>query len=385
MASSWRQTLGLTPANTAQTARSKYLDLARRLHPNKGGSTAAFQKLQNAWERAQSYYATSAASNARDRAGGSNARGSNARGSNARGSNANNNNNVIHPRIYSRRTLGDLFTVRGFQMRRSQTLRQVFDLVAANAAVIQAERGVDVSQGFKISISSLIDYPRMKAREFFEPDDRRLDSLVPPELAPYISVIIVVREKGQAKKGWYYPVSSSPPKAKVPSTVTVDVLNRDYRRTGLSVTLPKSLTVKRLYVLVAEQLGLTDDFSLRWHTRSFDGFGFADKHSRMPSKRITAPHDIAITRSKELHAKTTGAAYYRPSTGRFMRFDKRRKPHFVDLGQYVRKWRRGTGMKASRRGNISGVSVPTRNTNQHVRTAVSRARRPGREGLRRRP
>ena len=49
--------LDISSKNNLRAARAKYLKAALRAHPNKGGSKAEFQKLHEAWTRAQHYYA----------------------------------------------------------------------------------------------------------------------------------------------------------------------------------------------------------------------------------------------------------------------------------------------------------------------------------------
>lgn len=59
---SWREVLGVTTENTLATLRQKYRKLALERHPNKPtGNTVAFQRLQNAWEKAQRHFAGSSA------------------------------------------------------------------------------------------------------------------------------------------------------------------------------------------------------------------------------------------------------------------------------------------------------------------------------------
>lgn len=53
----WRNVLGLRPGDDSAAARKRYLRLALQQHPNKGGNTAAFQRLQAAWTQAQRHYA----------------------------------------------------------------------------------------------------------------------------------------------------------------------------------------------------------------------------------------------------------------------------------------------------------------------------------------
>lgn len=52
----WQSVLGVAPSDTHRNARAKYLALALRRHPNKGGTTAAFQELQRAWSNAQAHF-----------------------------------------------------------------------------------------------------------------------------------------------------------------------------------------------------------------------------------------------------------------------------------------------------------------------------------------
>ena len=49
----WKRELGYVDGNTVETLASKYRSRALRVHPDKGGSTEAFQKLQAAWELAK--------------------------------------------------------------------------------------------------------------------------------------------------------------------------------------------------------------------------------------------------------------------------------------------------------------------------------------------
>lgn len=49
----WRAVLGYANGNTLDNVRRKYKKLALQLHPNKGGTTAGFQALQAAMERAE--------------------------------------------------------------------------------------------------------------------------------------------------------------------------------------------------------------------------------------------------------------------------------------------------------------------------------------------
>lgn len=55
----WQATLGWTQSNDLKSTKRKYLDLARKLHPNKNPSKTAtedFQALGKAWDAAQKYY-----------------------------------------------------------------------------------------------------------------------------------------------------------------------------------------------------------------------------------------------------------------------------------------------------------------------------------------
>ena len=48
-------TLGLAPPYAAEDVKQAYLEKAKQAHPDRGGSTAAFNELQQAYERAQEY------------------------------------------------------------------------------------------------------------------------------------------------------------------------------------------------------------------------------------------------------------------------------------------------------------------------------------------
>jgi hypothetical protein len=48
-------TLGLAPPYAAEDVKQAYLEKAKLAHPDRGGSTAAFNEIQQAFERAQEY------------------------------------------------------------------------------------------------------------------------------------------------------------------------------------------------------------------------------------------------------------------------------------------------------------------------------------------
>jgi hypothetical protein len=50
-------TLGLAPPYAAEDVKQAYLEKAKLAHPDRGGSTAAFNEIQQAYERAQEYLA----------------------------------------------------------------------------------------------------------------------------------------------------------------------------------------------------------------------------------------------------------------------------------------------------------------------------------------
>ena len=53
----WQTVLGYQSGNDLSSLRKKYMKLALKHHPNKGGTTAAFQALSSAWNDAQKVHA----------------------------------------------------------------------------------------------------------------------------------------------------------------------------------------------------------------------------------------------------------------------------------------------------------------------------------------
>ncbi len=51
------ETLGLAPPYTAEDVKQAYFERARRVHPDRGGSAADFQRLHEAFEQAQEFVA----------------------------------------------------------------------------------------------------------------------------------------------------------------------------------------------------------------------------------------------------------------------------------------------------------------------------------------
>jgi hypothetical protein len=58
----WQTELGIVQGNRYKDAKRKYLRLARKAHPNKGGTTVGFQRLQQAWTEALMHYKPNAIS-----------------------------------------------------------------------------------------------------------------------------------------------------------------------------------------------------------------------------------------------------------------------------------------------------------------------------------
>lgn len=339
---SWQQVLNVAPTDTINTIRRKYRALALRTHPNKpGGDTAAFRRVQNAWERAQRHFQSTSTRPVPNRP-------------------------VSPPPV---RTIPITIGLSGEGMRTydfltvrtNETVRAVFDTVVAHVSRLR-DLGLDLDQGFSVSITT----PLMKrSRDFAAPEDTSFASLVHPNLLDVMQVYVFVRRKGMSRKKWYFVPSTQQPK----TTKTVKIMPRKIAaRWESTIELPKTITVLQLYLRVAAHLG-KDDLALQWLPQSrkqlYSDIGLITHHRKEPKTRITTPNTVFFINAHDFGVDW----YFRASTGRFMRsrsfhWRKQRDPR----PQQTPTSRPGA-VRVSKRGNVL----------TSARARIARAVKPGRD------
>lgn len=230
---SWKAELGYEPNNTVDTLKKKYLRLALQRHPNKGGTTANFQRLQAAWENAQKALSGN--------------RNNSSRGPPSRATN-------YDIRIVVN-GITDVGTVVG-SVKSTMTVQELFETISSmRARIEQLPYGGTVQTGFKVwLVKSDITYINVI------PSNRQIEKF---DYFPINEIQVLLRRPGQKKNGWYFPPSAPKPRGP-PRTAANEGFVRPVRFgvPSIKIPLPERLTVQRVYDIVSDWLNISFPFAI---------------------------------------------------------------------------------------------------------------------------